>query len=138
MKRIFFAVALIAISASTFVSTQAVAQIGVDITIGRPPPPPRYEPVPPPRYGYVWIPGFWDWRDGRHVWIGGHWEQPRPGYVYARPEWRQGPDGWILQSGGWREDHRRYDEHRDHDYRDGDRHDYREGERHDDGRYENR
>ncbi|NKI70069.1 BcpO-related WXXGXW repeat protein [Collimonas pratensis] len=138
MKRIFVAVVLVAISAGTFVSSPALAQIGVDITIGRPPPPPRYEPIPPSRDGYVWIPGFWDWRDGRHIWADGHWEPSRPGFVYAHPEWHQGPNGWILRSGGWHEDHRRYDEHHDRDYRDSDRRGYRENERHDDGRYENR
>jgi len=41
-----------------------------------PPPAPRvgvygYAPGP----GYVWIDGFWDWRD-RYVWVPGYWARP--------------------------------------------------------------
>ncbi|AMO99341.1 hypothetical protein CAter10_1575 [Collimonas arenae] len=129
MKRILCAAALIAVSAAAFMPSQAMAQIGVNITIGTPPPPPRYEVVPPPRVGYVWAPGYWNWDGRRHVWAGGHWERARSGYLYDRPEWRQGPNGWELRRGGWRQgdDHGRYDNRRD------DRRDDRHDDRHDDG-----
>ena len=38
----------------------ASAQVGVDITVA--PPAPRVEVVPPPRVGFVWAPGYWEWR----------------------------------------------------------------------------
>ncbi|WP_432377347.1 YXWGXW repeat-containing protein [Duganella sp. P38] len=37
------------------------------------PPPPRYERIPAPRAGYIWAPGYWDWRGNRHEWVGGSW-----------------------------------------------------------------
>ena len=37
---------------------------------------------PSARPGYVWSPGYWDWRGHRHVWVNGHWERARHGYVY--------------------------------------------------------
>ncbi|WP_050462950.1 YXWGXW repeat-containing protein [Herbaspirillum autotrophicum] len=121
LKHILAATVLTAISASAFIPAQAVAQVGVSIVIGTPPPPPRYERVPPPRNGYVWAPGYWNWDGHRHVWAGGHWEPVRRGYMYDRPQWRQGHNGWELQRGGWR----RGDDRDRHDGRRDDRHDER-------------
>src|SRR5262245_5540652 len=47
------------------------ASSSVEIYVNTPPPPPRHEVVPPPRHGYVWAPGHWEWREGRHrhAWI---------------------------------------------------------------------
>ncbi len=33
------------------------------------PPPVRVEVVPPPRVGFVWAPGYWEWREHAHVWV---------------------------------------------------------------------
>jgi hypothetical protein len=97
----------------------ASAQVSVNINIGEAPPPVRYEPAPPPRSGYVWAPGFWDWKGNRHVWIAGHWERARGGYVYAPAEWRHEGGEWRLYRGGWHEDEhhhkRHHDRDRDHD-----------------------
>jgi hypothetical protein len=40
--------------------------------------------IPAPRAGYVWIGGYWGYRNYHHEWIGGHYEHRRPGYVYRR------------------------------------------------------
>lgn len=48
-----------------------------------------YEPVPAPRVGWVWTPGYWDWRATRHHWVAGHWVRARPGYVYYRNAWHR-------------------------------------------------
>ncbi|WP_414648943.1 YXWGXW repeat-containing protein [Collimonas sp.] len=124
MKRMLCAVALVAVSTTALLPAQAMAQVGVNIIIGTPPPPPRYEAVPPPRYGYMWAPGYWNWDGRRHVWAGGHWVRARNGYMYDRPEWRHGRNGWELRRGGWRRgDHRgRHDDRRDHHRGDGWRH----------------
>ena len=45
--------------------------------------------------GYVWTPGYWDWRGGRHYWVGGHW-------VRARPRLRLSQPGWVNEGGHWR------------------------------------
>jgi hypothetical protein len=73
--------------------------VNVDIRVG--PPVARVEVVPAPRRGYVWAPGYWDWRGRRHVWIGGTWVRERPGYVYAAPVWVNQGDHWVLNRGGW-------------------------------------
>jgi len=141
MKRFLCAAALIAVSAVAMLPTQAMAQVGVSITIGSSPPPMRYERVPPPRQGYLWAPGYWNWAGNRHVWAPGHWERARPGYAYSRPQWYHGSHGWELRRGGWhhgnppRRDHHygRRDDHRNdhrgnrHDNRGHDRNDHRGG-----------
>ncbi len=86
-------------AASATISVAAVAAPYVDIRVG--PPPPRTEVVPAPRAGYVWAPGYWDWRGRRHVWVNGHWEHARRGYVYRAPTWVQEGDRWRLNRGAW-------------------------------------
>jgi hypothetical protein len=104
------------------------------------PPPPRYERVPPPRSGYVWAPGYWDWRGNRHIWIDGNWVGARPGYVYSQPRWIEHGGRWQRQESRWERgpngdrDHdgipNRYDRHDNGGYRDDHRNDYRhEGRR---------
>ena len=75
------AVALALASAAFTVPAEAAR---VDIAIGAPPPP-QVEVVPGPRRGYLWVPGYWDWRGGRHYWVRGNWVHERRGYVYRRP-----------------------------------------------------
>src|SRR5438270_13225973 len=65
------------------------------------PPAPLYEVVPPPRHGWVWAPGFWQWRGHRHVWIPGHWVRVRPGDVYAPARWAQRDGYWHYYGPAW-------------------------------------
>lgn len=101
MKRILIAAAAIVIGSAAFIPAQALAQVDVNIVVGKAPPPMRYEIVPTPRRGYEWVPGYWNWSGRHHVWSEGHWERVRPGYAYHRPEWRHGGEGWRLHRGGW-------------------------------------
>ena len=71
------------------------------IIIQNAPPPPRAERVPPPRRGYVWAPGYWDWRGHRHVWVKGSWMRERRGYVYHQPRWEQQDGKWRMDRGSW-------------------------------------
>ena len=57
--------------------------------------------MPAPRVGYVWVPGYWDWRENRHIWIGGTWVRERPGYVYYQPRWVERNGEWRLARGYW-------------------------------------
>ena len=66
------------------------------------PPAPRVEAVPAPRRGYIWAPGYWDWRGRRHVWVGGHWERERRGYRWEGHNWRERDGRWEFERGGWR------------------------------------
>ena len=84
---------------SATISVSAVAAPYVEVRVG--PPPPRHEVVPAPRAGYVWAPGYWDWRGHRHVWVNGHWERERHGYVYHAPRWEQNGDHWRYHRGSW-------------------------------------
>jgi hypothetical protein len=63
MKKTLIA-ALFASSVTAF-ALPAAAEIYVNIA----PPAPRYEVVPAPRHGYVWAPGYWDWRGNRHLFL---------------------------------------------------------------------
>lgn len=95
----------------------AAAQVGFYVDIA--PPPVRYEPVPYHRPGYVWVPGYWDWRGNGHVWVRGHYVRDRPGYVYYSPRWEDRGGRWYLEHGRWDRGHRHHGY--DRGYRDSDR-----------------
>lgn len=97
--------ALLASSAAVF-SLPAVSAVYVDIA----PPAPRYEVVPAPRAGYVWVPGYWDWRGHRHVWTRGHWERERHGFYYHPNRWVESNGRWSFEKGRW--DRERFVENR--------------------------
>jgi hypothetical protein len=79
--------------------TLAEAGVAVDITVA--PPAPQVEVVPVARPGYVWAPGFWEWRGGQHVWVGGHWMGERRGYHWAPDVWVQRGPRWHHEPGHW-------------------------------------
>lgn len=107
----------------------AISEAYVDIRVNVAPPPLRYEVVPQPRYGYVWTPGYWDWRaygknyrNGyRHVWVNGYWVGERRGYYYQPHRWVQNNGAWILERSRWDRDGdgipNRYDRHPNNAYR---------------------
>lgn len=90
---------------------RSVVQVSVPPVRGAPPPPPPpvYQvgpsgppPAPPiervePRRGFVWIEGYYDWRDGRYVWTPGHFERARQGRRWhgGSWEWRGNHYGWT-------------------------------------------
>lgn len=78
-----------AVAGTIALPAQAQVSIGVQIGPTYAPPPPQYEPVPVLQPGYVWVPGYWQWRDGRYVWRRGYREHGRPGY-----HWRGRDRDW--------------------------------------------
>ena len=80
----------------------AAARTSVDFYLNFGPPPVRYEVVPAPRAGFIWIPGYWDWRANRHYWVAGHWLRHRPGYHYETARWVEHGGRWAYYRGGWR------------------------------------
>jgi hypothetical protein len=92
-------VAILAAASAAFTVPVQAARVGVDINIG--PPPLRVEAVPGPRRGYLWTPGYWDWRGGHHHWVGGTWVRERRGYAYHHPEWVNHEGHWHLERGRW-------------------------------------
>ncbi|MEO8523352.1 MAG: YXWGXW repeat-containing protein [Caldimonas sp.] len=101
------AVALLAAASAGFSPVVVARPINLDIQIG--PPAPRVEVIPAPRRGYIWTPGYWDWRGGRHYWVGGNWARERRGYVYAQPNWVNEGGHWRLNRGGWNRGDRDHD-----------------------------
>jgi hypothetical protein len=92
------------VAAAVGAALPAAARSSVEFYVNTAPPPLPYEVVPAPRAGFVWVPGYWDWRYNRYHWVAGRWMRHRPGYlyeparvierdgryVYARPYWRSG------------------------------------------------
>ena len=111
MKKLLIA-ALLASSSAVF-SLPASAEIYVNIA----PPAPRYEVVPAPRAGYIWAPGYWDWRGNRHIWLRGHWERERQGMYWHPNRWTEREGRWSLEKGRW--DRERFAEGRGDRDRDG-------------------
>jgi hypothetical protein len=104
----------------------AMAHTSVDIRLGVPPPPLRYEVVPAPRYGYVWVPGYWDTRHHhrhgyRYVWVDGYWQPHRRGYYWSQPRWVERRGYWHYERGRWDRDDdgvpNRYDRYPNNPYR---------------------
>jgi hypothetical protein len=101
----------------------ASAKTDVDIILNFGPPAVRYEVVPAPRRGYVWAPGYWDYRGRHHVWVKGHWIRERPGYYWHPHRWVERDGHWVLRRGEWSGDRDhdgvpdRHDRHPDNPYR---------------------
>jgi hypothetical protein len=75
----------------------SAARLEVDIA----PPADRVEVVPTLRPGYVWAPGYWDYRGGSHVWVAGHRIRERRGYHWAPDHWTQDGSHWRRERGHW-------------------------------------
>lgn len=101
MKFPILLAALITVSAAAFTPLTAQAQPHVSVIINTAPPAPIYERVPGPRHGYVWAPGYWEWRSHRHAWVPGHYVSARPGYVYASPSWHHRGGRWVMEPQRW-------------------------------------
>ena len=78
------------------------AQIYIDVA----PPAPRVEVIPAHRAGYVWQPGYYDWRNGHHVWVKGYWVKERQGMFWHPSRWEQRDGRWAFEKGRW--DRERY------------------------------
>ena len=114
--RLIFA-ALVTLGAA-YAPLPSMAQ-NVELYIGSAPPAPLYERAPAVRRGYVWSPGYWEWRGHRHHWVPGSYIVERPGYVYAPPAWQQRGGRWTMQQGYWSPRGNGYYDGRRDGYRDG-------------------
>ena len=93
------------IVASTLAAVAPTAHAAVEVYVNTPPPAARYEVVPAARSGYVWAPGYWNWRNNRHVWVKGGWQRNRTGYYYH-------PNRWLERDGKWYNERSRWDRNR--------------------------
>jgi hypothetical protein len=85
-------------------SLPSAAHGNVDFYVNVAPPPLRYEVVPAPRLGWVWVPGYWDWRGNRYFWVPGHHMRHRHGYYYEPARWVARGDRYYYARPGWRHD----------------------------------
>ncbi len=69
-----------------------------------PPPLPSYAQPPPPKAGYLWVPGFWAWREPfpDYYWVPGTWVQPpQPGLLWTPAYWSRVDGGYVFHAGYW-------------------------------------
>ena len=99
MWNIKLGAAVLAASSIGLAPLPASAEVGIYVDIA--PPAPRYEVVPAPRVGFVWQPGVWYWRDGRHHWVAGHWVRERHGMYWHPDRWEQREGRWAYERGHW-------------------------------------
>lgn len=92
---------LAALAASAVGAVPLPAAAAVDIYLDTAPPAPRYEVVPAPRRGYVWQPGYWEWRDGHHLWHRGYWVRERKGMYWHPSRWEHRDGRWHFERGRW-------------------------------------
>ena len=78
------------------------ARVYVDIDVA--PPQAQVEVVPAARAGYVWGPGYWNWRGHRHVWVHGRWIHERHGYRWSPERWEQRGERWHFDRAHWDRD----------------------------------
>jgi WXXGXW repeat (2 copies) len=93
--------AAIAAALSLAAAALPAAAVDVDLVVKVAPPAPRIEVAPAPRVGFIWAPGYWDWRGNQHVWVAGNWQRERAGYRYAAPVWVERNGEWHLTRGQW-------------------------------------
>lgn len=101
MRKTILAVVAAAALGSTALPAAAHGQAGFYLNVA--PPPVYYEAVPAPRAGFIWVPGYWDWRATRYHWVGGHWLRHRPGYVYEPVRWHHRDGRYYYGRSGWRD-----------------------------------
>jgi hypothetical protein len=101
MKASHKALLLGVMMAAGTVAAPTISSAGVGIDIDIAPPPVRVETVPEPRVGYVWAPGFWEWRGHEHVWVPGHYLHERRGWHWASDRWEQRGPHWHHEPGHW-------------------------------------
>jgi len=99
LTKLMLTAAIAAAAGALAPPAHAAIQWGVSVSIA--PPAPMLIVAPAPRPGYLWVPGYWGWNNGRHVWLNGSWLRERPGYAYWQPRWVQRDGHWLLERGQW-------------------------------------
>jgi hypothetical protein len=99
IKKTFAVAVLAAASAGAFVPMAANAQTYTIVRVA--PPAPVQEVVPAPRQGWVWAPGYYDYRGNQYVWVEGHWMRERHGQQWREARWVETPNGWRRVGGNW-------------------------------------
>jgi hypothetical protein len=55
-----------------------------------------------PSSKYVWLAGYWAWRNDRYEWMAGHWQlPPNSNAVWVAPRWEQQGNAYKFTEGYW-------------------------------------
>jgi len=92
------------ILAGAFLATTACAGTSGRVYVRTGPPPVRAEVVAvSPGPGYVWVPGYYQYRGNSYVWVGGRYERPpRARARWVPSHWERDRRGWYFVDGHWR------------------------------------
>ena len=92
------------ILAGALLATTACAGSSGRVYIRTGPPPVRAEVVAvSPGPGYVWVPGYYQYRGNAYVWVGGRYERPpRSRARWVPGHWERDRRGWYFVDGHWR------------------------------------
>ncbi len=84
--------------------TGACAGVSGRVYVRTGPPPLRAEAaIVSPGPGYVWVPGYYQYRGGGYLWVGGRYERPpRARARWVAPHWQRDRRGWYFVEGHWR------------------------------------
>jgi hypothetical protein len=51
---------------------------------------------------YVWLAGYWSWRNDRYEWLAGHWQlPPNSNAVWVTPRWEPQGNAYKFTEGYW-------------------------------------
>lgn len=78
------------VTALGFAAIPAMSASVEYVEVQSPPPALQVETMPTAPSGQVWIPGYYDYKDGQYAWVAGHLEPQREGYVYVAPRYENG------------------------------------------------
>ena len=73
-----------------FAAAPAMSATVEYVEVQSPPPALQVETVQVAPAGQVWVPGYYDYKDGQYVWMSAHLEPQREGYVYVAPRYENG------------------------------------------------
>lgn len=89
---------------ATTTTTTTVAEPDTDVIVVKEAPPTvKVETKPAsPGEGYMWIPGYWEYRNGEYAWVDGRWERPpAEEMVWVPGQWVDTGAGYVYVSGHW-------------------------------------
>lgn len=99
-KKTFAIAVFAAASTGALVPMAASAETYTIVRVA--PPAPVQEVVPAPRHGWVWAPGYYDYRGNQYSWVQGHWMRERTGHDWREARWVETRNGeWRRVGGDW-------------------------------------
>jgi hypothetical protein len=87
---------------TTYTTTTAAAPANTIIVTQAPPALQQEVVLARPSGDYLWVPGYWTWREGRYQWMSGHWEiPPYRGSHWVAPRVEQEGNAYRFYEGHW-------------------------------------